>query len=228
MTHPIEFDDSSTASNPGGLTLSEEKLRLLEPGMFGVGRIIRRIGGMFLFVNVLDMIDRDVIREHLANGDARAAVVVSTSPLLVATYSDDLDCVAMLRFPDEFVERYDLEVGSQLVTVNTYYSQLVKHADLTFGPNQAGDWSGFFPLIAEFLSDDNDRIESLKEDIDDEEWLHCRELGEEYLDERPGVARPGRPRQAHQPAGFWKTVIIGTLVGILGIAAFCVFAWMYL
>ncbi len=90
MIHPIEFDASSTATNPGGLTLSESKLRALEPGMFGVRRALRKIGGMFLLVDVLDMIDRPVLREHLAKGDARAAVVVSTSPLLVAAYSDDL------------------------------------------------------------------------------------------------------------------------------------------
>ena len=51
MIHPIEFNHASSASNPGGLTLSETKLRALEPGMLGIRRVIRKIGGMFLFVD---------------------------------------------------------------------------------------------------------------------------------------------------------------------------------
>ncbi len=228
MVHPIEFDHSSTASNPGGLTLSEAKLRVLEPGMFGILRVIQKIGGMFLLFDFLDMIDRRVLTEHLAHGDARAAVVVSISPVLVAAYSDDLDCVAMLRFPAAFGVRHDLHVGKPLVTINTYYSQFVKHADLSFGANQVGEWSGFFPVIAEFLSDDDERIKYLKQDIDDAEWQRCRELGESYLVQRPGVARLGRPRRSHQPAGFTRTVVIGSVVGILGIMVFVLLAWMLL
>lgn len=228
MVQPIEFDQSSTASNPGGLTLSETKLRVLEPWMFGFRRLVRKIGGMFLIVNPLDMIDRRVLREHLACGDARAALVVSISPVLVAAYSDDLDCVAMLRFPSEFAVRHKLTIGTRLVTINTYYSQFVDHADLTFGPEQAAEWSGFFPLIAEFMADDQQRIASLKVAIDETEWRRCQELGEAYLIDWPGVARQGRPRRAHQPAGFTKQVVVYTLIGILGIALFVVLAWMFL
>lgn len=228
MVHPIEFDPNSTATNPGGLEISNRKLRQLEPSMFGWRRILRRIVGAMLIVDVLDLIDRRVIKEHLAWGDARAAVVVSTSPLLVAAYSDVLDCVVMLRFPLEFAARYDLKIGSQLVTVNTYYSQMVNHQDLTFGPNQFGDWSGFFPLIAEFISDDLDRIEQLKLDIYEDEWQRCQTLGDAYRDQHRGVARIGRPRRAHQPAGFMKKIVIGTIIGIVGIVAFILVAWNFL
>ena len=52
---------------------------------------------------------RTYLKEQLLHGDSRAAVVVSVDPLLlVAAYTDELDCVALLRFPDsEFVEEYD-------------------------------------------------------------------------------------------------------------------------
>ena len=228
MIHPIEFNPDSTASNPGGLALSERKLRVLEPSMSGWRRVVRKVIGMLLIVDVLDMIDRKVLSEHLAKGDARAAVVVSTAPLLVAAYSDDLECVAMLRFPAKFVDQYSLRLGSQLVTVNTYYSQFANHADLTFGPGHVDDWSGFFPLIAEFLSDDSFRIEYLTEDIDKTEWDRCRQLGEAYLLERPRVARLGRPRRAHQPAGFMKKIVIGVSVSVVAMVAFIVVAWKFL
>lgn len=228
MIHPVEFNPNSTASNPGGLALSESKLRVLEPSMFGWRRVVRKVFGLLLIVDVLDLIDRKVLSDHLANGDARAAAVVSTTPLLIAAYSDDLECVAMLRFPAKFVDQYSLRVGSQLVTINSYYAQFTNHADLTFGPGHVDDWSGFFPLIAEFLSDDSSRIEYLKEDIETTEWDRCRQLGEAYLVERPGVARLGRPRRAHQPAGFMKKLVIGVSVGVVAIVAFIVVAWKFL
>ena len=38
--------------------------------------------------------------EHLEHGDSRAAIVISTDPeLLIAAYTDELDCIAMLRLP---------------------------------------------------------------------------------------------------------------------------------
>jgi hypothetical protein len=222
----VEID--STATNPGGLPLSESKQRELEPSMFGTRRVLRKLVGALLIVDVLDLIDGPLLKDHLANGDSRAAVVVATYPLLVAAYSDDLDCVAMLRFDDRFVARYNLHRGSQLVTINQYYSHQVIHKDLIAGPNRVADWSGFYPLIAEFLSDDEARVATLKEGISSVEWQHCQGLGEEYLNKHPGVARLGRPRRAHQPAGFMKTVIIGSLVGVLGIAAFIILAWKFL
>ena len=62
------------------------------------------------------------IAEHLEHGDSRAAIVVSTYPaLLIAAYTDELACVAMLRLPKEpLVSKYSLLRGSRLLTVNTY------------------------------------------------------------------------------------------------------------
>ncbi len=231
MSHdpvPPSVEVDSTATNPGGLSLDDEKLRRLEPAMFGVRRILRAILGALLIVDVLALIDRRAIRDHLANGDARAAVVVSTSPLNVACFSDDLDCVAMLRFPNSFVGQYGLQVGTRLTTVNQYFAQLTNQSDLVFGPHQVADYSGFFPLVAEFLSSDEDRMRYLQGRIQEAEWARCRGLGESYLRERPGTARLGRPRRAGEAAGFMTKVIAGVAVGVVGITLFIVLAWKFL
>lgn len=221
-------DDSSGPSDPSGLTLSREKARLLEPWMFGAGGVLRKAVGTLIIVDPYALIDAKLLEEHLAFGDSRAAVVVSTAPVLAAAYSDDLDCVAMLRFPRYFARRYQLSVGSKLLTVNTYYRQFTKHADLVFGPNHTGEWTGFFPLIAEFLSDDDRCIEDRKQEIDETEWQRCRELGDAYLFERPGVARNGRPRRCHEAAGAVKEAVIIFTVAVLVVIASIVVALKFL
>src|SRR5262249_51250149 len=79
--------------------------------------------------------ERIYIEEQLQHGDSRAAIVVCTAPLLVAAYSDELDCIAMLRFPNTFAEEYKLWVGSRLLTVNTYGRGQKYDEDLILGPN---------------------------------------------------------------------------------------------
>ena len=62
-----------------------------------------------IFFTILEA-EMDSIAEHLIFGDSRAAVVISIYPkLIVAAYSDELDCVAMLLFPREpFITKYNL------------------------------------------------------------------------------------------------------------------------
>src|SRR5688500_8873793 len=80
------------ASDPAGLALSDEKLRQLCPTMYCSS-------GLRGFVRCF-LLDgwqyRHLIRDMLIHGDSRAAVVMSTSPLLVACYSDDADGVCLL------------------------------------------------------------------------------------------------------------------------------------
>jgi hypothetical protein len=52
-------------------------------------------------------------------GDSRTAVAVGLESHLVAAYSDELDCVARLRF--RLTPVIYLEIGSGLLTVKTYY-----------------------------------------------------------------------------------------------------------
>jgi len=71
--------------------------------------------------------------------------------------------------------------------------------DLIVGPDHARNWTGFHPIIAEFVSDDDAAIEGRKARIPDAEWQRAYRLGKAYLKQRPGVWRDGRPVHASMP-----------------------------
>jgi hypothetical protein len=143
---------------------------------------------------------RIYIEEQLRCGDSRAAVVVSISPLLIAAYTDELDCIAMLRFPDDFAHQYRLQIGTRLLTVNCYGNNSNYDPDLILGPLMIRRWTGFHPLIAEFLTDDYERVEARKKAITEDEWCRAQAMGTEYIKLRPGVSRDGRPVYSSIPA----------------------------
>ncbi len=180
------LDDSTFAANPGGLSLSLEKLRVLRPDLFTWGQRLRESLGLVVP-------QRTYIAEQLMHGDSRAAVVVSTAPLLVAAYTDEMDCIVILKFPDEFVTKYDLRDGTRLLTVNCYGRGPEYSEDLVLGPNHNAQWTSIHPMIAEFLSDDLGLIERGKKEISDDEWERAYRMGKSHLKHRPGVARDGRP-----------------------------------
>jgi hypothetical protein len=189
-------DDATFASHPGRLALSHDKLRRLRPDLYGVRGMLKSVvsslrGGRRL---------RQFVEEQLQLGDSRAAVVMSTAPLLVAAYTDEIDCVAMLRFPDELAGDYRLSPGARLLTVNYYGNAPNYDPDLIPGPNDERRWTGFHPLIADFLTDDYPRLEACKQQIPAEEWQRAFALGSQYVKLRPGVARDGRPGYASYPA----------------------------
>ena len=183
-------DDSTKASDPGNLALARSRLAPWRPET-----LLNRLAGRVFRDDFAAKVD-----EHLRVGDSRAAVVVSVSRLLVAAYSDDLDCVVMLGFPQEFVSRFGLTVGTRLLAVNTYLRLPAVAPDLILGPGAGDDWQNVNPLIADFLSEDVDRIAARKAEIDESEWERCALLGREYLRRRPGVARDGSPYQSGRPA----------------------------
>jgi hypothetical protein len=184
-------ENTSVASDPGRLWLSNAKLRRLRPDLFGLVAFLKNL--------ILPVSERRYLAEQLQHGDSRAAVVASIDPLLVAAYTDELDCVAMLRFPDAFAEEYGLTVGSRLLTVNTYGEFPDYQEDLILGPNLIERWTGFHPVIAEFVSNDMGRIIARKTAISEAEWQRTRNLAAEYLASKPGVARDGRPIYAFLP-----------------------------
>jgi hypothetical protein len=183
------LDDSTVATDPGRITLSHKKLRELRPDLYG-------LRGFWYSLQVLLRLDypqRTYIEEQLQCGDSRAAVVMFTRPLLIAAFTGDLDCVALLRFPSEFAHRYRLSEGSRLLTVNCYGDSPDYDADLIPGPNAKSRWTGFHPVIAEFVTEDDRRVKARKQGISEEEWQRAQALGKEYMRLRPGVARDGRP-----------------------------------
>jgi len=185
------------ASDAGCLTVSMKKLEALEPALLGKER---HVCSPICDVKHTTTELRERLSEHLEKGDSRAAVVVSTTPLLVAAWFDDLDGAVLLRFPDAFVERYALTTGSRLLTVNLY--QALRHprtnepvvaVDLVPGPNAKG-WSNVSPCIAEFVSDDMERIEARKRAIDEAEWRQLDDAAKVRLENLGAdTARPGGP-----------------------------------
>jgi hypothetical protein len=196
-------DDDTHATNPGALSLSERKLKELEPELF-TDRTFKCSPGCPIDHPAAEM--RERFAEHLQLGDSRAAVVVAVDPLVVAAFSSDLDAVVLLRFPAELVERYRLAVGSRLLTVNTYgdvrgkdTNEVFYAVDLVPGPRRSG-WSNFSPFIADFLSDEAERIEAQKRALPESEWADVERLARVRI-ERMGLdtARPGQPTLAGVP-----------------------------
>lgn len=190
------LDDTTSATDPGQITLSHDKLRGLRPDLYGIGGIWKSICAFFR----IGWPQRIYIEQQLQCGDSRAAVVVSTKPLLIAAYTDELDCIAMLRFPDDLTHQHRLSVGTRLLTVNCYGNPPRYDPDLILGPKLIRRWTGFHPLIAEFLTDDYDRVQTRKKQIAEDEWQRAQAMGMEYTKLRPGVARDGRPVYSSIPA----------------------------
>jgi hypothetical protein len=186
-------DESTAASNPGGLTLSHAKLRALRPDLYSPLQRQRESVG-------LAFPQRTYVEEQLRHGDARAAVVLSARPLLVAAYTDEMDCVAILEFPDELAAEYGLREGARLVTVNSYGDAAPWQQDLIPGPNNTGRFTQLNPLIADFVTDDAEGLAALKRAIPADEWQRAYRMGKSYLKQRPRVARDGLPVHCGEPA----------------------------
>lgn len=194
---PEDSNETSWASFPGNLQLSYKKLAILDPEGFpepGKWRLFRK--------PLPPEIQKFQVRcrEQLKLGDSRAAMVMSLNPLLVAAYTDELDCIAMLRFRNDFVQEYHLALGTRLLTINRYRSGDTPVGDLENGPNATFQYDNFWPFIAEFYSDDLQKIEERKRQIHEDEWRRTQELGERYLKEKPGKFRGGAPRRCGVPA----------------------------
>lgn len=191
-------DDRTAASDPQPITLSDAKLRRLQPELYGWRTWFTRAqwGGDQLTAHQA----RRMLAEHMSFGDTRAAVVVQTSPLVVAAYTDEQDAVLLLRFPGFVAESEDLPVGAQLLTVNTYGRGTRLAADLIEGPASTGRYTNFHPVIAEFVSNDRDLIERRKMAISTDEWRRTLKFGKARLAVLgPQRARDGRPLQSFRP-----------------------------
>jgi len=191
------FKRTSTASHPGGVKLSHAKLKQLCPEYYSsplspvawldslIGTRASKIFG---------------VAQHLLVGDSRAAIVVSVSPSIIAAYSDEFDCVALLKFSDIITSMYNLHLNKRLLTVNCYGRGAKVVSDLQNGPLAKNRWTNFRPIIAEFLSDDLGQISKLKNEIHETEWDRTTVLGHERLKASGGKTRDGRPSRCGYPA----------------------------
>ncbi len=192
----LEVRRISTASDPGQLELSHEKLQLLRPDLYG-------LAGMWHSIKVKlgqAWDQKKQVARQLLTGDSRAAVVISVAPLLVAAYTDELDCIAMLQFPNQLVGQGGLKIGSRLLTVNFYDDDCALARDLFPGPKNTKRWTNFEPLIADFLTSDQQRLQHRKQQISESEWQRTVAMGQEYLKRHPNKSRDGRPIYSWDPA----------------------------
>jgi hypothetical protein len=191
-------------AHPATLTLSETRLKTLSPELYVARswtKFLRENGYRLGSQNEDPAYWREYIADYLRTGDPRAAVVVSASPLLVAAYAAELDCVALLRFDKKIARHYRLAAGDRLLAVNTYLEwNFWSPEDLTPGPRASGKYKNVAPLIGDFLSDDEEQLTHLKTGVGPSEWTQAETLGVQYLNQFGERARDGRPLLCHLPA----------------------------
>lgn len=168
------------AFNPGLFELNKAKLKALRPQIFGL-----RLGqkNIDTWQNVYT---------QLNDGDIQPALVMSTSPLLVACYTDDMDAIAMLCFPEELGRKMGWTVGRQLIVVAAYNNPFMKaNKDLDCGPSNSGNFKAYAPIVADLYTDNTERLERKKREIPAEKWAYVEALARQYLSNHPGMARNG-------------------------------------
>ena len=137
-----------------------------------------------------DMQIENVMRV-LLYGDTQPAVVVSTEPLLVAAYSDEMDAVVMLRFPFEFAVKYELAPGTRLTTSNFYFDGDRVASDIFVGERYLRRWVDFLPIVQLFLGKGDDKIRAKTALFGENVWDDVARKAEEYLCEHPDLCRDG-------------------------------------
>lgn len=191
VVHPRDtpyMSNEALAADPGGVTIDPQRLRRLSPSLFGAGALLPT-----------RVVAKKILDAHLWNGDSRAAVVLSTQPMLVAAYSDDFDAVVVLRFDPRTLDTY-VQPGSRLLTVNTYFRGNTVARDIVRGPYGTGPWANFHPVIVDFVAADLGRVERRKATIAEPEWQRAWQLGQDHLVKQPGQVRDGAPHRSGRAA----------------------------
>jgi hypothetical protein len=181
----------AVATNAALLTLSDDRLRRLQPQLSDPAQWTREE-------------DRarwlDDIRHALARGDGRAAVVVDAANAVVASYTDELDCVVLLKFDRALAQANAWCDGTRLLSANSYLRRDGGVApDLRPGPGDEGRWGNVWPLIADLLTDDTAALAAGKKAIAEPEWERALQLGRRALTDRI-IPRDGRPMTSVHPA----------------------------
>ena len=182
------MSNEALASDPGGVTIDPQRLRRISPSLFGLGALLP-----------MRALEKKILGAHMWNGDSRAAVVLSTQPLLVAAYSSDFDAVVVLRFDPRTVDTY-VQPGDRLLTVNTYFRGSTVARDIVRGPYASPTWANFHPVVADFIAADPGRVERRKAAISEPEWQRAWQLGQDHLVRQAGQVRDGAPHRSSRPA----------------------------
>ena len=186
----------SGCSDPLGASCSPAKFRRLHPELFGLRGLAAQALGRLAAEDRDQLIART--SAYLRWGDGRAAVVLSTAPLVVATYCDEMDAAFLLRFPDFLAGEHALTEGTRLVTTNLHYNGKEMAPDIVPGPGYHGRYTNVRPLVADFLAVEEHLVEARRRAIAEREYRRCEELGERALRNGQPI-RSGRPLVAGTP-----------------------------
>lgn len=167
------------ASNPGRLMLSEIKFEEISNIICKNPKEIKLLKK-----------NKNKIIEHLRYGDTQPAIVVSTKPLIISSYSDELDCVVMLKYDEKIKEKYNLNIGNRLVTINLY-SYETNNSDLIIGENVTCEFKDVLPIVGLFLSDDEEKCNRKVYEVENKLWTVLQEKTLQYLKEKPNIYREG-------------------------------------
>jgi hypothetical protein len=189
-------DDSTSASDSVNVRLSEPKLQKLHPELYDERRANFAIPWNTRVLNADQAIT--MLAEHMHSGDSRAALVVRLAPLLIAAYTDEQDAILLLHFPAFLIAEHQLTPGTRLLTVNTYGRGSKMAPDLLPGPAAIPRWTNFYPVIAEFVSDDLPLITHRKSAIPDSEWQRTQQFAETHLARPNFTVRSGLPLRSKQ------------------------------
>lgn len=133
----------------------------------------------------------DFVTRTLFYGDTQPAIVVSTNPLLIGAYSDEMDAVVMLRFPKEFVEQYNLSVGTRLTTSNVYFTGDAVADDIHIGEKYSRQYVEFVPIVQLFLGKKDEKIMEKTELFGEDIWKMVSEKADDYVRLYPDCSRDG-------------------------------------
>lgn len=165
-------DPNTFAENAGGVNLSEEKFRQVRDEILELS-FVRKMQYNRSFQRIND---------YMMNGDTQPAIVYSLNPLIISAYSDEMDGVVFLEFPDRLAEIYNLHVGMRLVTSNVYAYGFSIAKDITVGNGYLKRYTDFTPIVQLFLAKDEDYVMRRTELFNDKIWERVKYLTENYSD----------------------------------------------
>lgn len=164
------IDSKTLAENAGGVNLSAEKF----------SQVRDKVLKLFLAKKWRYNSNFQCINDCISNGDTQPAIVHSVSPLIISAYSDEMDGVVFLEFPEKLTEMYNLYEGMRLVTSNVYNCGFKIAKDINIGKDYLKRYTDFTPIVQLFLAEDENYIMSRTELFDEEVWDRVKHLTEEY------------------------------------------------
>ena len=137
-------------------------------------------------------------------GSINPAKVIRHNPFVVSVYSDSLDCVVILNFPQKLGKRLQVKypVNAKLLSVNSYMREAESgyaeegsiEIDLIEGERSNGFWKNVLPVVMNFITHEKDQylINYYQTEIfKQEEWDRLNEKTNVYFNKFSAGCRLG-------------------------------------